>query len=180
MPDLSDPQFDRVRRMPLAAPPEWRALGATAVGGLRGVGFDEETELLLVESTNGKGIFDCSKGERVARDPEAGSPFTDEVRLQSQGIGPLAGQVIRVCGIFGGGLPLMTLDGWSVELIHHFWPHVASLVLIPRGASIWDPAQFRNCRKIAETEAPLAYGFSHTGQSLVLAHSHSLEIWTRA
>jgi hypothetical protein len=180
VPDLDDPRIDRIRRMPIDAPAPWRALGRVTVGGLRGVGFDEASELLLVESTDGKGVFDCATGERVARDPDADSTFDEEVRLQSKGIGPLAGRTIRVCGLFGGGLPLMTLDGWSVELVHHSWPHVASLVLVPSGASVWDPAQARNCAKLAETEAPLAYGFSHTGQSLILAHSHTLEIWTRA
>ena len=97
-----------------------------------------------------------------------------------RGIGPLAGKVIRVCGLFGGGLPLMTIDGWSVELVHHHWPHVASLVLVPPGASLWDPVKARHCCKLAETEAPLAYGFSHTGQTLLLAHSHTLVMWARA
>lgn len=166
--------------MPMNVPSAWRAVVGASVGGLRGVGFDEDSELLLVESSGGKDVFDCTTGERTAHDPEAGSTFAQEVRLESHGIGPLAGKVIRVCGIFGGGLPLMTLDGWGVELVHHSWPHLASLVLIPRGASLWDSAQVRHCAKLAETEAPLAYGFSHTGQSLVLAHSHTLEIWTRA
>jgi hypothetical protein len=165
--------------MPIAVPSAWRSVGAFPVGGLRGVGFDEERELILVESVSGKGVFDCTSGERIARDPEAVSTFAEEVRLESRGIGPLEGKTIRVCGLFGGGFPLMTLDGWSVELVHHSWPHLASLVLIPPGASLWDPAKARHCCKLAETEAPLAYGFSHTGQSLVLAHSHTLEMWTR-
>ncbi len=166
--------------MPVAVPPAWRAVGNSSIRGLRGVGFDEESELLLVESSGGKEIYDAASGDRVAHDPDAGSTFAEEVRLESHGIGPLTGKVIRVCGIFGGGLPLMTLDGWGVELVHHSWPHLASLVLIPRGASLWDPPKARHCVKLAETEAPLAYGFSHTGQSLVLAHSHTLEIWARA
>ena len=180
MPDLDDPRYDRIRRMPLAVPSAWREAGVAHYGGVRGVGFDQDSELLLVESSDGKGVFDCATGQRVARDPDAASTFAEEVRLESHGIGPLAGKVIRVCGLFGGGLPLMTLDGWSVELVHHSWPHVASLVLIPPSASLWDPAKARQCCKLAETEAPLAYGFSHTGQSLILAHSHTLEMWTRA
>lgn len=166
--------------MDIGAPPPWRGLGQVEVGGLRGVGFDAASELLLVESSSGKIVFDCSTGEQIARDPDAGSTFDEEVRLEAHGIGPLAGKIIRVCGLFGGGLPLMTLDGWAIELAHHSWPHVASLVLVPSGASVWEPAQARNCSKLAETEAPLAYGFSHTGQSLIVAHSHTLEIWTRA
>ena len=180
MPDLNDPRLDRIRRMPITLSSAWRLAGGASVFGMRGVGFDEDSELLLVESAGGKDVFDAATGERVAHDPEAGSTFAEEVRLESHGMGPLEGKIIRVGGTFGGGLPLMTLDGWAVELVHHAWPHVASLVLVPPGASLWDDAKARNCSKLAETEAPLAYGFSHTGQSLVLAHSHTLEMWTRA
>ncbi len=166
--------------MPVGEPPPWREVNGAHLGGLRGVGFDEDSELLLVESSAGKGVFDCATGERIARDREAQSTGYEEVRLESRGIGPLEGKLIRVCGICGGGLPLLTLDGWSVELVHHSWPDVASLVLLPANAFLWDPAKARGCRKLAEIEAPLAYGFSHTGQSLVVAHSHTLRIWTRA
>lgn len=179
MPDLNDPTYDRIRRMPIALPSGWRQADVAHVTGVRGVGFDEDGELLLVESHEGKAVFNCTTGACVARDPEAGSTFAEQVRLESHGIGPLAGKVIRVCGIFGGGLPLLTLEGWSVELVHHNWPHVASLVLVPQGASLWDPAKARHCCKLAETEAPLAYGFSHSGQTLLLAHSHNLELWGR-
>ena len=177
---LDDPRIDRIRRMPVSTPEPWRAIGQVAIGGLRGVGFDEASELLLVESTSsGKDVFDCATGERVASDPNAGSTLDEEIRLQTAGIGPLAGKTIRVCGLFGGGLPLFTLDGWGVELVHHSWPSLASLVLVPSGVSLWEPAGTRQCSRVAETEAPLGYGFSHTGKSLILAHSHSLEMWTR-
>ncbi len=166
--------------MPIGDPPQWRGAGGAHYGGVYGVGFDVDSELLLVESSNGKAVFDCTTGERIGRDPEAHSSGEDEVRLQARGIGPIEGKVVRMCGLFGGGLPLLTLDGWSLELVHHSWPDVASLVLNPPGSIWWDAARARNCSKLAECEAPLAYGFSHTGQSLILAHSHSLQIWTRA
>jgi hypothetical protein len=176
---LDDPRIDRIRRMPIGVPEPWRAMGQVAIGGLRGVGFDEGSELLLVESSSGKDVFNCATGERIAGDANAGSTLEEEIRLQTSGIGPLANKTIRVCGLFGGGLPLFTLDGWGVELVHHSWPSVASLVLVPSGASLWEPAKARLCSKLAETEAPLAFGFSHTGQSLILAHSYVLEMWTR-
>jgi hypothetical protein len=166
--------------MPLSVPEPWRAMGQVSIGGLRGVGFDEVGELLLVESSSsGKDVFDCATGERVATDSNAGSTLEEEIRLQTSGIGPLANKTIRVCGLFGGGLPLFTLDGWGVELVHHSWPSVASLVLVPSGASLWEPTGARLCSKVAETEAPLAFGFSHTGRSLILAHTYTLEMWTR-
>jgi hypothetical protein len=180
VPDLNDPRYDRIRRMPITEHPVWRAVGSAHYGGVYGVGFDLDSELLLTESSDGKAVFDCTTGERVARDRDAHSTGEEEVRLETRGIGPLADKPVRIGGLFGGGLPLLTLDGWSVELVHHAWPDVASLVLIPPGSILWDPARARHCCKLAECEAPLAYGFSHTGQSLVLAHSHMLQIWSRS
>lgn len=178
--DIDDPTHDWIRQLPIGVPSAWRAVAGPSLRGVRGVGFEVDSELLLVEWTDGKSIVDCVTGQRVAHDPEAAITPDEEVRLESHGVGPLAEKIVRVCGLFGGGLPLMTLDGWTVELVHHHWPHLASVVLVPRGLSIWEPTQIRHCFKLAETEAPRACGFSHTGQSLILARGHILQIWTRA
>jgi hypothetical protein len=86
-----------------------------AVGGLFGVGYATASELLLVLSSQGRGVFDCATGERLARDYEESHKFFDPIRLTAVGFGPLDGQAIRIAGLFGGGLPLTTLDGWYLE-----------------------------------------------------------------
>jgi hypothetical protein len=101
-----------------APPPPWRLVGGSAVGLLTDVGFARGSDLLLVVSSNGRGVFDCATGERIARDrtvPDADSAdWQDCFELEAQGIGPLKGQIIRTAGLFGGGLPSITRDGWSV------------------------------------------------------------------
>jgi hypothetical protein len=51
----------------------------------------------------------------VARDYEEAHDYFDSIRLLAQGFGPLEGKPIRMTGLFGGGLPRSTEDGWFVE-----------------------------------------------------------------
>jgi hypothetical protein len=46
----------------------WKKIANHAVGGLFQIGYAEDSDLLLVLSHNGRGIFDCLTGERIARD----------------------------------------------------------------------------------------------------------------
>jgi len=56
-------------------PPPWQKVGVAAVGGLIMVGFAEDSDLLLVLSHDGAGVFDATCGARIARDALAhGSP----------------------------------------------------------------------------------------------------------
>jgi hypothetical protein len=100
-------------------PAPWRPRGAHAVGGLTDVGFGRGTDLLLVVSHDGRGVFDCLTGARVARDPSMPEPDEDDWQdtheLEAEGIGPLAGQTVRTSGLAGGGLPEGTPDGWVAE-----------------------------------------------------------------
>jgi len=60
---------ERIRRMRRGLPPEpWRHVASHGIGGLTDIGYGEGSDLLLVVSHNGRGVFDCLSGERVARD----------------------------------------------------------------------------------------------------------------
>lgn len=62
------------------------------VGGLVAVGVDSSDRYLLTVSHSGRGVFDTSTWQRVARDSALAYP----VDGQAIGIGPLAGQTIPV------------------------------------------------------------------------------------
>ncbi len=40
--------------------------------------------------------------------------YEREHLLEAEGTGPIEGQTIRVCGLFGGGLPTITEDNWAI------------------------------------------------------------------
>lgn len=69
LPDHLIPVTRRIRATPLSAPPNpWRCTGSFSVGGLIDVGFGTHSDLLMVISGTGRGVFDCLTGEKVARD----------------------------------------------------------------------------------------------------------------
>jgi hypothetical protein len=162
-----DPDTPTIHEVP--AP--WRS-HVYAVGGLFGVGYATASDLLLVLSSQGRGVFDCSTGKKLNRDYEEAHDFFDPIRLVAVGFGPLAGQSIRIAGLFGGGLPLTTRDGWHLQAQARVWPTHSVFLTAPS-------SQVPVC--IAEDGACelRAYGFSETCGSFIIATSCELAMFTR-
>ena len=161
-------------RPPVQSPPApWKHNSTYAVGGLFQVGYAEGSDLLLGLSNQGRGIFDCTTGARIARDYEDAEELFDPIRLVTPGFGPLAGQNIRMAGSYGGGLPHTTADGWYLDEKAPAWP-TRSIYLTP-------PTARAESVVIGDDGACelRAFGFSQTGRSLVIAISCSLIIFTR-
>lgn len=74
-------------------PPPWRHLDTWAVGGLFQVGYAEGSDLLLVLSSQGRGVFDCIADQRVSRDCQEAHDNFDPIRLLANGLGPLDGRL---------------------------------------------------------------------------------------
>jgi len=170
-----------VRTASLTAPPRpWRAAGVFAVPALEAVGFERTSELLLIVSGEGRGVIDCSTGEKIARKHgplEADGPAEP---LQAMGIGPLEGQQIATAGRKGGGLMRTTHDGWALEMVTLEWPR-AEILLVPPHVSLFacsenDGARFSRIESHAELHT---YGFSFSGRSLVIAAGDDLTIYSR-
>lgn len=172
---------ERLRHLKAGAvPPPWQRAPVHAVGGLTDVGYVPGSDLLLVVTHTGRGLFDCLSGQRVARDrtpPEEGGWY-DESGLLAQGIGPADRQLIRLAGLHGGGLGHVARDGWSLELIAPDWP-LQSIVIQPPGRCVLVERFADGCAKIEEDYGVRAFGFSETGLSFVIAVSHSLMIYFR-
>jgi hypothetical protein len=174
--DHLEPLRRRVRGTPVGAPPPpWKWRGTHAIGGLTEVGFGDGSDLLLVVSSQGRGVFDCRTGSRVARDPAAPDDgWYDERGLLAIGIGPLEASWIRLAGLHGGGLHRLGIDGWWVESLPVDWPDVTLLLVEPWQSVYVDSARFT---KLAVEREVRAFGFSPTGMSLVVATSSDLMIF---
>ncbi len=153
-------------------PAPWRQLPVHGVGGLFQVGYAPGSDLLLVLSSQGRGIFDCVAGDKLARDYDEAHDFFDPIRLTAAGFGPLAGQTIRVGGLFGGGLPLTTADGWQLEAQARIWPTHSVFLSAPGSREPVCIGEDGACEL-------RACGFSETGRSLVIATSCELAMFTR-
>jgi len=174
--DHLEPLRRRVRNAPITETPHpWKRLAVHAVGGLTEVGFAEDSELLLVVSSQGRSVVDCRTGNRVARDrTESNNSWYDERRLWAKGVGPLEGKSVRLAGLHGGGLPRGGIDGWSVAALPLDWPDVTLLLVDPWQSVYIDSARFA---KLAVEREVRAFGFSPTGLSLVLATSSDLTVF---
>lgn len=168
-----------MQQMPIEEPPEpWYAHQLFHVGGLLAVGFAENSDLLLVISTQGRSVIDCCSGTKIARDRDDEDLHFDEITLKAHGFGPLDGHIITIAGLYGGGLPLFTHDGWNVKAIPLPWPYYGIFLRTP--PSDTKPAN-THTTYIGDAGACelRAYGFSPTGQSLIIATSCDLLLFSR-
>lgn len=173
----------RLRALPLAAPPTpWRLVASVAIGGFEALGFSLDSRYLLVVSSSGRGVFDSETGELVARElPSTRPDWYKLEELTVEGIGPLSEQFISVAGIHGGGLPMVTLDGWVTDLLSPNWPS-SFVTLSPPGSSPWIQDQIQGVAKVAPTEGDDAikcFGFSWSRRHLVVATSRSVDLVVR-
>ena len=105
IPDHLLPIVRRIESLEIARAPEpWIQRTDAAVGGLTDVGFGAESDLLLAVSSQGRGVFDCLTGERIARDRNDDDSYHYCSLLRANGIGPLDGQSVSLAGLYGGGL----------------------------------------------------------------------------
>lgn len=173
----------RLRELPLVgAPPPWRLVASVAIGGFEALGFSIDSEYLLVVSSSGRGVFKSESGEQLARDSsDATKVWYNLESLMVDGIGPVAGQSIGVAGIHGGGLPLVTLDGWVADLLSPDWPS-SFVTLSPPGSSPWNLDQTQDVAKVAPSggdDRVKCYGFSWSREHLVVATSYNIDLFHR-
>jgi len=170
----------RIHALTTQPPPHpWKRLTAAAVGGLEAVGFADNSDLLLVISTSGRGVFDCTTGARITRDPEPPTQqcdWYDSTRLSARGIGPLANTHVRVAGLYGGGLPTSTVDAWQLTVIAPIWPDYRVL-LSPPFQSLY--TNLAASVQVFEDYGITACGFSETGRSFVIATSSDVSLFSR-
>jgi hypothetical protein len=183
---------DRLLAAPVVpAPAPWRpvfeeAYGA-AVGGLLGIGFashpDSGHDLVVVVLHDGHGLFDAVTGEKIARDrdpdPEDSTPdaVTD---LTCPGPGPVAGSRVRIAGLFGGGLHATTEDGWILEAVTPAWPNDRVLLSVDGGLPHSGPHGEEWWHIFHSSYSELrAFGFSPSGETIAVATSSDVSLWTR-
>ena len=93
---------------------------------------------------------------------------------------PVAGSRVRIAGLFGGGLHTTTGDGWTLGVVAPAWPHERVLLSRdgglphagPHGGQWWHiyHAHYSELR---------AAGFSPSGETVAVATSSDLALWTR-
>jgi hypothetical protein len=170
----------RLLSMPVTAPPQpWRRCGY-AVGGLTDVAYDDASDLLLVLSSRGCGVFDCITGERVARNDMIADHDTSTLLVS--GIGPLVIKTLRTAGLHGGGLASGSTKPprWTLSIQTLVWPTTA-VFLLPPEHDLFGPLHGHpgDSTKVAAEDEFRAAGFSPTGRSFIVATNSDLMIFSR-
>lgn len=99
---------EKLLRMPLVVtPPPYKCVAIHAVRVLLEIGFAPDNDLLSVLSSSGRGVFDCTSGERVAFHCDENRDELDETRIISIGMGPWSEMSIRLAGLHGGARLLL-------------------------------------------------------------------------
>ncbi|WP_211471534.1 hypothetical protein [Collimonas humicola] len=158
-------------------PPGWRKTGTFAVGGLTEIGFSQRSELLLVVSSGGRGVIDCTQGEKIARDDEVDGNWYSASSLICEGIGPLKDERVQLAGLAGGGLPLSNKSGESLESAAPNWPKFDLFFCSPYKSALIEGHQ-TGCLHIA-SDYFRAFGFSFSGNSFSFATSSDVTVFSK-
>ena len=152
----------------------WTKPNIFGIGGLIQVGFSPQSDYLLIVSHQGRGVFDCISGQKIARDTNGDWwQYFDETTLIAEGIGNLTGQKILTAGLFGGNLPMTTADGWKL----FEQPEESERIFLKHESWADDEAKFVGDGEVCEMRA---FGFSDKGNSFIIATSCDVKIYAKA
>ena len=160
------------------APKGWRKT-VFAIGGLSEIGFSKQySNLLLVISSQGRGVINCESSELLDRDYDTNFDWIDSYELTAKGIGILSNEKVIVSGLHGGGLPLMNKNGDSLIFMATEWP-IIDIIFEPNFKSIYKEDQVKECFEIFHDYELRTYGFSYDGKTFVIATSSEINIYRK-
>ena len=158
-------------------PKGWHHVTSVGVGGLLSVGFSKiENNLLLVVSSSGRSLIECSTGNKIERDYEEYEGL-DEWNSTCKGIGTVQDETIIISGLNGGGLPQSNSAGESLEVVSPNWPEQDLVLCREYKCSLIDGHQ--SYCNIIYTEHLRGFGFSWCGNYIVAACGSDFDIWQR-
>lgn len=156
--------------------PNWKVL-SYAVGGLEDVGFSKNyPDLLLILSSQGRGVLDCKSEKIIARDRDYEADYMNFEKLIAKGIGPIADEEVPVSGIHGGGLHKYLPNAVSLEILAPDWPY-CKIFLNENNSSIFDDQNHSYI--IYSFDYPHTFGFSPNGKYIIIASSSGVELIKR-
>lgn len=171
----------RLRNVRIGAPPSpWRHIATLFIGGVQAIGFSASEQFLLVISPSGRGLFELDTGFKLARDYEAAGEWWDVACLRALGLPPIENEWVTLSGIHGGGFAHITNDGWLVERIAPDWPN-EFVFLSNSGSALSQQShdQSVNLGPAPDGDELVTFGFSPSGQYLLIATSSAVEIFGR-
>ena len=170
-----------LEKIPAAESPKgWTRKGYFSIGGFLYFGFAESSDIMLVISANGRGLFDLSKNEKIARDHSSDFPL-DETLLISKGFDILEGETIKLAGKFGGSiLPVSNKSLETLVRVSPLYP-CEDIIFQPPYENCFADGRFKNissdnCVRLYRGFL-YCYGFSFSGKYFVIADEGGITYW---
>ena len=160
----------------------WKKLKNQPVGGLREIGFVKNTDKILVLGSGGRTIFDCTTGEKIARDrfDYYHYKWNSETGIL-EGLGFCEGTQTICAGFeYHDQVLKETNDNWKIEIRNE------NRLDYKKESRKAEVMYLINSKSKIEVEVEVyhygitrSYGFSPTGKSFITAQSYGIEFWTR-
>jgi len=156
-------------------PKGWTRKSTFAIGGFEYFGFSEASDILVVLSTQGRGLIDMAKDEKIARD-DSTNYVLDESLLISEGFDILEGETIRLASKYGGSLlPVSNKSHESLARVSPLYP-CEDVIFQPPFESCLNEWHNKNCVRIYRGFL-YCYGFSFSGKYFVIADDGGITFW---
>lgn len=161
----------------------WVHKNTFAVGGLENIGYAPDQDFLLVLSSQGQGIFNCTTGEKVARSYDDSDWFNQLGKADNSilGFDILASIKISTCGAYGeDNLSKRTKDGWALIVSDPEPDDAPFEKYMVRKIYLLSPDMEEKVFITSDGPCELrAFGFSETGETFVVGLSCDLVIYSR-
>ena len=165
---------------PAESPKGWAHRGTFAIGGLEYFGFAETSDILVVISTQGRGLIDMAKGEKIARDKSTDFDL-DRTLLISKGFDILEGETIKLASKYGGSLlPVSNKSQETLVRVSPLYP-CEDIIFQPPYENCFADGHFKNicsdnCVRVYRGFL-YCYGFSFSGRYFVIADECGVTYW---
>lgn len=161
----------------------WKHQNTFSIGGLEDIGFKPKSDILLILSSQGEGIFNCLNGERIARrnnDFEWWQRYNQETN-SIEGFDILEGVEIRTSGLIAqDNLLKTTSDGWRLIVSDPEPDEKPFENYTVQKIYLEDSEQKKSTFITKDGACELrAFGFSETEKSFVIALSCEVLIYSR-
>ena len=159
------------------APKGWVYKGCFAIGGFEYFGFSEDSSILFIASSQGRGLIDMQKSEKIARDHSEDFEI-DETFLTCNGFDVLQNKKIKLAGKYGGSmLPVSNIHNENLRKVSPLYP-CEDIIFQPPFEDCFSKRHNKNCVRIYRGFL-YCYGFSFCGNYFVIADDGGINYWEK-
>jgi hypothetical protein len=184
-PPLNQSELDLLNQAralkPNDPPKPWGNRVIVSAAGVLAAGWDKAENILLI-SMDGYSLSAASSGERIARNRDREKAYASISPDYLQFNVMETQETINIFGVREGDGIHRTKDGWMLQTIYPWWPHVSVIITPPFVSGSGNHGLLDNAYMIELKRLTgwLKCGFSPSGKHFAVVGSGGAEIFSRA